>query len=381
MKDPARPSRHGIKSDSLPPRAVVRQSIAAALEKLHGPEHRGRMLSAARGPGLVLSAVKEGRAITKAEHTTLAADLLHQAQAALDALPPDSVSVAGFIDNDDLALSLVLSQIAEKHAAPPSPARPGVMREEITGTDRYELLDPGWWGSVANRLLHKKVPFVTHSSLDDFRVELAQEKLSVAMVGDWGTGLSSSREIARHMAALNPSITIHLGDVYYSGTKHEVETRFLPDWPAGTNGTFVINSNHEMYAGGEGYFQVTLQTPPFARFQKASYFCISTPGWQIIGLDTAYEASDFLYQKGKLSDKQLAWLKAQLAEGARRGQRSIVLSHHNPIAVRGGRDQALLDQVLGAAEPNPFEFWYFAHEHVAARYAPFGPEGREFLGR
>ena len=338
------------------------------------------MLSAAGGRGLVLSAVKEGRAVSGAEHAALAADLLHQAQAALDAQPPDPITVGGFIHNDDIALSLVLSRISEKHAAA-RPAPPGVMRQEITGTDRYELLDPGWWGSVANRLLHKKVPFITHSSSSDFRVELSDEKLTVAMVGDWGTGLPSSREIARHMTAAKPSITIHLGDVYYSGTKHEVETRFLTDWPVGSIGTFAVNSNHEMYAGGEGYFRSTLRQSAFAQHQKASYFCISAPAWQIIGLDSAYEASDFLYQKGRLSDAQLGWLEAQLAEGARRGQRSIVLSHHNPIDVHGGTDQPFLDQMLRAAEPHPFDFWYFAHEHVAARYAPFGPQGRQFLGR
>jgi 3',5'-cyclic AMP phosphodiesterase CpdA len=381
MKDSGRKSPPGrVKAASLPPRADVRQSIAAALAKLHGPEHQGRMLSAARGPGLVHSAVKEGRPVAQAEHVALAADLLRQAQAALDAQPPDSISVAGFINNDDIALSIVLSRIAEKHTTRPAPP-PGVMRQDIAGVDQYELLDPGWWASVANRLLHKKAPFLAHSSLNDFRIELPEETLSVAMVGDWGTGLASSREIARHIAALKPAITIHLGDVYYSGTKHEVETRFLPDWPAGTIGTFAINSNHEMYAGGEGYFQVTLRQSAFARHQKASYFCLSIPGWQIIGLDSAYAASDFFYQKGRLSDAQLAWLGAQLAEGARRGQRSIVLTHHNPMEVRGGTDQAFLDQMLRAGEPHPFDFWYFAHEHVAARYAPYGPEGRQFLGR
>jgi hypothetical protein len=146
-------------------------------------------------------------------------------------------------------------------------------------------------------------------------------------------------------------------------------------------GTFAINSNHEMYAGGEGYFQVTLQQEPFARHQKASYFCLSTPGWQILGLDSAYEASDFLYQKGRLSEGQLAWLGAQLAEGARRGQRSIILTHHNPIDAHGGTDQAFLDQMLRAAEPNPFHFWYWAHEHAGVRYAPLGPNGRQYLGR
>jgi hypothetical protein len=367
----------------LPPREILRRSITAALERLHGPEHGKRVLSAAGGRSLVLSAVAQNHPVPEADHAALAADLLRRARDTLDAQPHNPITLGDFNNNDDIALSLVLSQMAEKQAtAKKAPKkRVGVLKEDIAGTDQYELLDPGWWASVANRLTHHRAPFVLHASLTDFRVEIAQENPSIAMVGDWGTGLRTSREIARHIAALKPSITIHLGDVYYSGTKHEVERRFLPHWPIGSIGTFAINSNHEMYAGGEGYFQVTLQKDSFSRHQEASYFCLSMPGWQIIGLDSAYEASDFLYQKGRLSDAQLAWLAAQLAEGARRGQRSIVLTHHNPIDVHGKRDQGLLDQMLRAAEPHPFEFWYWAHEHVAARYAPFGPPGRQFLGR
>ena len=361
----------------LPPREVVRDSIGTALQRLRGDRRRPGVLSADARPNLVLSAVAESRPVPESEHAALAADLLQRAGKALDAQPPDPITVRGFNNNDDLALSLVLSQIAEKHA---EPARPGVLKD-ITGTDRYELLDPGWWGSVANRLVHKRAPFVSHSSLADFRIELDEKTLSVAMVGDWGTGLPSSHAIAEQMAALQPSITIHLGDVYYSGTKHEVETRFLPDWPSGALGTFAINSNHEMYAGGEGYFGVTLKQEAFARHQEASYFCISTPAWQLLGLDSAYDASDFLYQKGRLSDGQLAWLQAQLEEGARRGQRSILLTHHNPIDVHGAPDQPFLDQVLRAGQPHPFHFWYWAHEHVGARFAPLGPSGREYLGR
>ena len=141
------------------------------------------------------------------------------------------------------------------------------MKQEIPGTDQYELLDPGWWASVANRLVQERAPFISHASLTDFRLEIPGDAHTVAMVGDWGTGLPTSQNIAREMSALRPSLTIHLGDVYYSGTRHEVENRFLPAWPAGAIGTFALNSNHEMYAGGEGYFQVTLRQPAFSRHQ------------------------------------------------------------------------------------------------------------------
>ena len=108
---------------------------------------------------------------------------------------------------------------------------------------------------------------------------------------------------------------------------------------------------------------------------------MSAPGWQVIGLDSAYESPDLLYQKGRLSDAQLVWLGAQLAEGAKRKQRSIVLTHHNPLGAKGDTDRGLLDQMLKASKPDPFDFWYWGHEHVGARFAPLDQSGSQFLGR
>ena len=59
------------------------------------------------------------------------------------------------------------------------------------------------------------------------------------------------------MASLDPDITIHLGDVYYTGEKEEYTDYFFPDWPLDNHpehGTFLLNANHEMYSGGYDYF-------------------------------------------------------------------------------------------------------------------------------
>ncbi len=51
---------------------------------------------------------------------------------------------------------------------------------------------------------------------------------------------------------------LHLGDVYYSGTRTEVKDRFLRHWPQDARlGHLTTNSNHEMYCGGEGLFKET----------------------------------------------------------------------------------------------------------------------------
>src|SRR5262245_50734177 len=82
-KSPSRPSRPG--PASLPPRSVVRDGIAFALERLQGPGPRDRARSPAAGPGLVAAAVAQRQPLTKADHKALAVDLLHGAQQALDA--------------------------------------------------------------------------------------------------------------------------------------------------------------------------------------------------------------------------------------------------------------------------------------------------------
>src|SRR6185295_11208924 len=89
--------------------------------------------------------------------------------------------------------------------------------------------------------------------------------VTLALAGDWGTGNLSSGMIARRIASLRPqaSYTIHLGDVYYSGTPQEEEQRFVASWPVGADGAFALNSNHEMYSGGKGYFSVALESPKF----------------------------------------------------------------------------------------------------------------------
>jgi hypothetical protein len=372
-----RPPKGAPRPGAKPLKDIVRKKIVAELDQMN--PSGSLLLSDDGGKELLLSAVKE-REVDPDKEKAVTEQLLVEARKAIDKLPPDEPTLPGFLHNDSLSLSLVLSQMEEASGKKGEPGKPGVLRD-VPGLEQFEGLDPGWAASVVQRLISHRVPFVGHSSMQDFRVPIEGDLVTVAMVGDWGTGLVTSTRIAQQMAALKPSLTIHLGDVYYSGTQNEVKSRFLPTWPTGTLGTFVLNSNHEMYAGGEGYFKVTLARSPFKDHQKASYFCLSLPGWQIIGLDSAYAAPDFLYQQGHFSDEQIQWFRAQLAEGARLNKKSIVLTHHNPVDFKGKKDEGLLAQMVDAAGPQPFHFWYWAHEHVGARFAPFGPSGRQFLGR
>lgn len=109
---------------------------------------------------------------------------------------------------------------------------------------------------------------------------------------------------------------MHLGDVYYAGTKDEVRKRFLALWPQRAEATNrALNSNHEMYSGGKYYFEETL--PAF--HQDASYFVHQNRNWTLIGLDVAHTDH-------AIDDQQVAWLKGVLNQA---GDRKVILfSHH-----------------------------------------------------
>ena len=54
----------------------------------------------------------------------------------------------------------------------------------------------------------------------------------IAMTADWGTGLYGAPKIADQIRRVGGyELLMHLGDIYYSGTKEEVQERFLDVWP------------------------------------------------------------------------------------------------------------------------------------------------------
>jgi hypothetical protein len=185
----------------------------------------------------------------------------------------------------------------------------------------FDPSDPGWISTAWERLktlFRGKHAFTAHTSSSSFQIPLPETAV-VALFSDWGTGEDTARRVMRQIAAANPTHAIHLGDVYYSGTKKEIQKRFLDiideEGPRPTDCRFfALNSNHEMYSGGDSYFDLTL--PRFN--QEASYFNLKNPHWQLIGLDSGYEDHG-------LQDPQQEWLAAQLQAN---GARNILLMHH-----------------------------------------------------
>jgi hypothetical protein len=236
--------------------------------------------------------------------------------------------------------------------------------------EQFDKLDPGWAEVVKEKLklLFKgKHKFISHKSLKDFRYPLANQ-VTIALIADWGGGNEHAQAVARQIEKLNPTIVIHLGDVYYAGVDKEVRERFLQYWPGSTERgrSYALNSNHEMYGGGYAYFDITLKTFK----QDASYFCLENDKWRLIGLDTGYVEHD-------LTKDQFEWLSALLSDGS--GKKTFLLSHHQPFsAYESSSGEERLQQWLGDfMTTGKITAWYWGHEHLCVVYKRYmGIKGR-----
>ncbi len=164
----------------------------------------------------------------------------------------------------------------------------------------------------------------------------------MTILGDWGTGLYGAPKIAAAVKSDRDPIdlVLHLGDVYYSGTEKEVTQRFLEVWPRRAGAiNRALNSNHEMYSGGDAYFDRTL--PAFD--QKGSYFAYQNAHWTLVGLDVAYVDH-------AIDDEQVGWL-LEVVRNA--GDRKIILfSHHqlySSTELRAGRQTLVPSRVRRTA--------------------------------
>ena len=112
-------------------------------------------------------------------------------------------------------------------------------------------------------------------------------------------------------------------------------------WPIGSRGSFSLNSNHEMYARGIGYFEELLprlgvrsDAAAAPAGQGASFFCLRNDHWLVIGLDTGYYSVGIPFVEKvfkpscKLHKKLMKWLRetVKIQEDESRG--ILLLSHH-----------------------------------------------------
>lgn len=225
--------------------------------------------------------------------------------------------------------------------------------------EQFSNLDPRWVEVVwekAKVSFKGKRKFITHKSATDFRYQL-KDDCTIAIVGDWGGGNAAAQAVAGQINNLKPDYVIHLGDVYYAGTPKEVKERFLQFWPtpAAAGQSFALNSNHEMYSGGYGYFDGILKQFK----QDASYFSLANKNWRFIGLDTGYIEHD-------LNKEQVEWLTAQFKGN---NQRTILLTHHQLFSAYEKTDASnLRSRVQPLLDANQIYGWIWGHEHLCVVY-------------
>jgi hypothetical protein len=264
--------------------------------------------------------------------------------------------------------------------------------EELRGKEhlpaKFSTHDPGWvamiGASTLDRLAHGNHPF--NEVPADYEVK--EDDARIVVVGDWGSGLPRARAVAGFMAqevteALadgRPVHVIHLGDVYYSGDEDEIRRRVLDDgmWPVTAEqaeagaGSWALNGNHDMYGGGWGFFETLLGDARFARQRSpdgkpTSFFRIRTPSWDLVGLDTSWDA-DVLYKglTGALADPQGDVVTRWAAESERK---LMLLSHHQFVTAYDPTDigtviPSKLDSLLASRR---IAAWLWGHEHRCMR--------------
>lgn len=253
---------------------------------------------------------------------------------------------------------------------------------EIWGTGKYEQLDPGWLEAFAEWLEHFILP-KHHFSTTPVTVPI-QDNVQIGLAGDWGTedwrtaaNPAPSTNVRTRMEILQPNLSIHLGDVYYAGTGNQEQDLLTKRWPTGSDWSFALNSNHEMYSGAGAYFKA-INNSPFERQKGCSYFALVNNNWVIIGLDSAYYSDEEgLYRDGALfptdggHQEQLDFLRAQVASATEGKKRVIILTHHNGLSQDGTSQTKLWSQVMSAfpADSGP-ALWYWGHVHAGVVYQP-----------
>jgi hypothetical protein len=194
-------------------------------------------------------------------------------------------------------------------------------------------------------------------------------KARVALMGDWGTGLYGAPFCANSVAAQGRdyAATIHLGDVYYSGTRREIRKQFLDIWPKNPGALRrALIGNHEMYSGAHAYFGELL--PEFD--QPSSCFAIENDHWLLLGLDSGYKTSKreiFWPPDNDLYPGQLAWLTGQI-ERAGEHKAVILLSHHQPFSYFDRQGPTLVSRIEPILKSGRVFAWYWGHEHRCVLY-------------
>lgn len=256
---------------------------------------------------------------------------------------------------------------------------------ELEAEIRYSVCDPLW----AKTLLefdseHQEIPYRHYESLNDFVLPLSdstddEDKIKIAFVSDWGTGTPLAKNVMRCIGEQNPDIVIHLGDVYYSGTKSEMQNHFLSivrDCLPKHTRVFNLAGNHDLYAGGAGYYWLLEELG-----QPASYFCLRNKHWQILSIGAPPQVgkpTDAISAIPAIESKEVSWHLDKLNNS--QGRKTVMLSHYQLFTASGNigrtednRPLALNPVLYDSFKSNlsDIDLWLWGHEHNLVAFEPY----------
>ncbi|HEX8249951.1 MAG TPA: metallophosphoesterase [Pyrinomonadaceae bacterium] len=131
----------------------------------------------------------------------------------------------------------------------------------------------------------------------------------IIIVGDIGTGTEEAANVLSAACKFKPDAILHLGDIYFSGTRRETRHRLVDMVRRVLKKEncrapfFTVPGNHEYFTGAVSLLDALdsgklIYKPDQA--QQASYFCLRSEddGWQFLGLDTGYNGHYMNVAKG-----------------------------------------------------------------------------------
>jgi len=228
--------------------------------------------------------------------------------------------------------------------------------------------------------------------------------IKIAMAGDWGSGTDEAYTIATLMCPDDPGsmpdFTIHLGDIYYVGDEDEINENCLGQptsshlgvrWPHGSQGSFALNANHEMYANGRGYFTTflpTLGSGGAPGGQRCSFFSLESDQWRILGIDTGYNSVGIpvlsqipglkeipaIGGNCRLEDSLIQWLR-DVVKPKENLKATLLLSHHEYFTAFNDLAYTKPAKQLLGFFPNQELVWIWGHEHRLAIYDKYKMSG------
>ncbi len=258
---------------------------------------------------------------------------------------------------------------------------------ELEAEIQYSVCDPLWAKTLLEFDSDDEIPYRHHDDLDDFvlplaptRNDAAPEQCKIAFVSDWATGTALAKNVMRCIGEQQPDVVIHLGDVYYSGTKSEMNDHFLAivreQLPAHTQ-VFNLAGNHDLYAGGEGYYWLIDELG-----QPASYFCLRNDHWQILAIGAPPETKSPTASQTvvpPIDPLEAQWHRHKIDTAA--GRKTVMLSHYQLFTASGNiartadnRPMALNPVLYDEFKDHTaaIDVWLWGHEHNLAAFEPYG---------